>query len=495
MTVLGALRPLMLGGALVTAALWTEPAAAFTVKQTSNGATVRWFGNSVSMRIDPSMQGYFQDLPVHDIVNDAATAWHGLDGVPELLLNVGEPGPAGYQTGHGDAGNGVYLVEDWELQENALAVTVATFETNSGKIVDADVLVNANHPLVLLPDGPEQRAEGFDLRGVLTHEMGHVLGLGESYEVREATMWPSVAPGETHQRDIHTDDEMGVKEAYAHAIPAETETPAGCAGASVVARREGHGTTFWLVVAACLVGGTLLLRARPEHRNKRFGMPILALVFLFGTGVKEVPIGNERVEVLRTLALRRMPQAERRRGLAAASRSSSERVRLAAIAVLERTGTREDLDLATQLSFDADSEVRRVAHHAMERLRTAPPAERVSAHDKKAGSRLRGLLGGARRLVQGEAVSVGVQDRRGLLWSRYLVHGDADVVEVQIPGGSAGGITQVVSEQEPPLDGDSIVVAIREKGPHAWAHIRDGVVYGGYLGEGPAIEWTPPTTP
>ena len=40
------------------------------------------------------------------------------------------------------------------------------------------------------------------------------------------------------------------------------------------------------------------------------------------------------------------------------------------------------------------------------------------------------------------------------------------------------------------MDGDSIVVALREHGPHAWAHLRDGVVYGGYLGEGPAIEWT-----
>jgi hypothetical protein len=36
-----------------------------------------------------------------------------------------------------------------------------------------------------------------------------------------------------------------------------------------------------------------------------------------------------------------------------------------------------------------------------------------------------------------------------------------------------------------------VVVAVRDKGPHAWAHVRDGVVYGGYLGEGPAIEFEP----
>jgi hypothetical protein len=155
--------------------------------------------------------------------------------------------------------------------------------------------------------------------------------------------------------------------------------------------------------------------------------------------------------------------------------------------VLEKSGSREDQDVAARLTNDRDSEVRRVAYQAIERLRTAPPAARIAASDDKAKKRLTTLMGGARRVLKGEAVSVGVQDRSGLLWSRYLVHGEDDVVEVQIPGGSAGGITQIVSEQEPPADGDQVVVAVRDKGPHAWAHLRDGVVYGGYLGDGPGI--------
>jgi hypothetical protein len=491
MTVSGKLGPLLLGGALATAALWAPKAQAYTVKQTSSGATVRWFSPSVSIHIDPSMQSYFKALPVQQVINQAAVAWHGIEGVPDLLVNEGEPGPAGFQTGRGDKGNGVYLVQDWGLQENALAVTVATFETNSGKIVDADILVNPNHPLVLLPDGPDSRAEGFDLRGVLTHEMGHVLGLGEAYGVNAATMFPSVAPGETHQRDIDVDDEQGVEEAYSGAIPAQTET-VGCSGSSVIVRREqNRGAAFWLTVGAIMIAAGLWLRTRKRNGDKRSPLPVLALVFLFGTDMREVPLGSERVEVLRTLALRRLPQWERQRGIMQASRSASAKVRLAAMAVLEKSGTREELDVAARLLSDDDVEVRRVAHQAVERLRTAPPAARVSGKDERAKRRLSGLFGGARRVVRGEAVSVGVQDRNGLLWSRYLVHGEEDVVEVQIPGGSAGGITQIVSEQEPPQDGDQVVVAVRDKGPHAWAHVRDGVVYGGYLGEGPAIELDP----
>lgn len=485
MTVRGKL-PLLGGGILAAAALWAPAAQAYTVKQTSTGATVRWFSGSVSMQIDPSMQAYFKELKVPDIVGEAALAWRGLNGVPELLLNEGEPGPAGFQTGHGDKGNGVYLVDNWELQENALAVTVATFETNSGKIVDADILVNPNHPLVLLPDGPDAPADGFDLRGVLTHEMGHVLGLGEAYGVTAATMFPSVAPGETHQRDIDVDDEEGAEEAYAEALPAETDAQ-GCGGSSVIVRREhAYGPAFWITVAMAALALTLWLRTRDGGKKRGAALPMFALVFLFGAP-PEVPLTNERVEVLRTLALRRMPEAERRRGISQAARSSSVRVRLAAVAVLERTGTREDVDLAARLTSDRDPEVRRVAHQAIDRLRTAPPAARISASSDKGRKRLNSLFAGARRVVKGEAVSVGVQDRGGLLWSRYLVHGEEDVVEVQIPGGSAGGITQIVSEQEPPLDGDTLLVAVREKGPHAWTHLRDGVAYGGYLGDGPAI--------
>jgi hypothetical protein len=492
MTVRGKVGPLSWGAVLAAALLWTPSVRAYTVKQTSNGAVVRWFANDVSMRIDPSMQKYFKDLAVEQIVSQSAEAWHGLNGVPELLISQGAPGPSGYQTGRGDHGNGVYLVENWELQENALAVTVATFETNSGKIVDADVLVNAKHPLVLLPDGPDQRAEGFDLRGVLTHEMGHVLGLGESYDVRMATMYPSVAPGETHQRDIDQDDQDGVFDAYSHAIPAETDS-GGCGGASVVARRgKSHGATFWFVVGIGLIAAGVWLRSRRRAGKTRSTVPAMGLVLLFGANLSGAePPASERVEVLRTLALRRMPDAQRRRGLSQAAQSSSEQVRLAAAAVLERTGTRDDLPLATRLSFDGNAEVRRVARQAADQLRTAPPAARVAARDDSAQKRLRGLLSGARRVVQGEAVSVGVEDRNGLLWSRYLVHGEDDVVEVKIPGGSAGGITQIVSEQEPPEDGDSLVVGVHDKGQHTWAHVRDGVVYGGALGEGPAIEWQP----
>jgi hypothetical protein len=488
------------GGRALVAALAVVSSAgsaeAYTVKQTESGATVRWHANAVTLRIDASMQAYFRDIPVRKVVQQAAQAWAGLPNAPELLVNVGEPGPNGFDQ-RANASNGIYLVKDWKLAESALAVTVATFETKSGKIVDTDILVNPNHPFALLGAGPDAPADDFDLHGVLTHEMGHVLGLGESFDVRAATMWPNVARGETHQRDLDQDDEEGVATAYGQAVAAEitSSSAPGCVGASVVVRRgRGLSPLLWIALGVGLLGTGLWMRSRARHGKGR-GAPMFALVLLFGAPLsggdpRPTDASTERVEVLRTLALRHAAPAVRAQGLTTAAGSESPPVRIAAAAVLERSGAREDLSLASRLALDEEPEVRRMGVLAYERVRTAPPAARLKAESVEARARLKSLIGGADEVIEGEAVRAGVHVQDGLVWSRYLVHGRERVVEVQIAGGSLGEITQVVSEQEAPDDGSTLVVAQRRAGRFAWAHLRDGVVYGGFLGDGPGIEWT-----
>jgi hypothetical protein len=462
-------------------------ARAYTVKQTDSGSTVRWHTNVVTLRMDPSMEQYFTDMHVTGMVAESAAAWGNLDGVPELQISNGLPGPKGFDPDRGIT-NGVYLIKDWELAESSLAVTVATFESRSGKIVDTDILVNANHPFTVTPDREEDR-RAFDLLGVLTHEMGHVLGLGESFDVRMATMWPNIARGETHQRDINDDDEAGVELAYSLAALSEAE-PQGCGGSSVVLHRSKQQSAgFWFLSGGLLIGAGLWLRSRARRGRSR-GVPMMALVLLFGGGIGDGKESeNERVAVVRTLALRHVPYEARHAELQKRVGSESRQVRMAAAAVLERAGAREDQGLAARLAGDADPEVRRVGRLAFEALRTAPPAARVRADDPEAKERLAKLMGGASEVLSGQAIAAGVSQRNGLIWSRYQVQAQGRVVEVEIPGGTLGEYTQIVSEEEPPADGEQVIVALRESGKPAWAHLRDGVVYGGFLGEGPAIEW------
>ncbi len=482
----------------------TATANAYTVKQTGSGAVVRWHRESVTLRIDPSMNAYFKKLRVKTLVDNAAGAWFGLPSVPELLINEGKPRELGFADGS-DNSNGIYLVKDWQLAESSLAVTVATFESRTGRIVDTDILVNANHPFGMQdevdgadrPDGAgmkkatNEKPSEFDLAGVMTHEMGHVLGLGESFNVRAATMWPNIARGETHQRDLDLDDEQGVEVAYEGPMLADAEAAGGCGGSSVVLRRpRGPGAHGWILLGFAMFAAGLWLRRRSSGPQR--GLTAMGLVLLFAAPFEpgiESTTDHERVSVLRTLALRRMPLAERQRGLHDAANAESVPVRMAAAAVLERVGGREDLDLATKLALDPNQEVRSAGARALARLRTAPPAKRLAASDPEAQARIGKLLDGTLGVIDGEVVQVGAEMRKGLVWSRLLVHGEHETASVDIPGGTLGDFTQIISEQELPDDGDRIVVARRASGPHAWAHLRDGVVYGGFLGDGAAIEW------
>ncbi|KAI3915481.1 hypothetical protein MKW92_030263 [Papaver armeniacum] len=52
----------------------------------------------------------------------------------------------------------------------------------------------------------------FDLETATIHEMGHVLGLGHSYEPN-AIMYPSIPPG-TEKRDLHENDVQGIQALY-----------------------------------------------------------------------------------------------------------------------------------------------------------------------------------------------------------------------------------------------------------------------------------------
>lgn len=473
---------------------WSAPARAYTVKETETGSVVRWHRPSVVLRVDASMNRYFSGMPVQLAIDDAALAWGDIEGVPELLINEGDPGPAGFDA-KTPASNGVYLIEDWELADSSLAVTVATYESRSGKMVDTDILVNANHPFGEMPEGPDKKGEAYDLRGVLTHEMGHVLGLGESYDERMATMWPNISRGETHQRDIDTDDASGVEEAYSKGMLSENEAVGGCGGSSVVIKRNAGASGWPLLITSLVVLAVLWHLLRERRPRSAQGAAACAFALLFATPY-EADAGpseaNERVEVVRTLALRRLDPTQRQTGLAHAASSASVQVRMAAAAVLERAGTREDRSIAAKLALDSDPEVRRIGRETLTRLHSAPPLARIKRDHPEAQARLAQLFSRSTRLVTGEAVGTGAHLRNGLIWSRYAVQDGANsTTEVEIPGGTLGEHTQVVSEQEAPSDGDTLVVALREKGTHGWAHYREGVIYGGWLGEGPGIEWAP----
>lgn len=110
----------------------------------------------------------------------------------------------------------VFLSSQWPSSATAVAITKAfhVVEPNNleGSLLDTDILVNAQN----FKFGYGE-ASVYDVQSVLTHELGHVLGLGHEAAPKDltATMLDSTTAGETVKRSPKENDRTGLYPLYA----------------------------------------------------------------------------------------------------------------------------------------------------------------------------------------------------------------------------------------------------------------------------------------
>lgn len=107
----------------------------------------------------------------------------------------------------------------WNEDDRLIGVTITTYSQCSGRIVDADVVLNAAAFAFTTADGPvcadpaQQGCVATDVENTLVHEIGHVVGLDHTL-VAGATMVASAGPGETEKRSLEPDDLEGLCSIY-----------------------------------------------------------------------------------------------------------------------------------------------------------------------------------------------------------------------------------------------------------------------------------------
>jgi hypothetical protein len=103
--------------------------------------------------------------------------------------------------------------DDWNYRgiDGTLAKTSVTYNDQTGEIYDADIEVNAANNTVTISDDP--RKIEYDLQAILTHEVGHFIGIAHSPDP-SAVMYASYAPGSISQRVLTPDDVGAVCEIY-----------------------------------------------------------------------------------------------------------------------------------------------------------------------------------------------------------------------------------------------------------------------------------------
>jgi hypothetical protein len=215
---------------------------------------------------------------INEIVNQAFETWKAADcgGGARPSITVENMGPvscrkAEYNQNHPNANIVTFRETSWpRTADHPLALTTTTYNTETAEIYDVDIEINSFGADFSTTN--ELVPEKFDLLSVLTHEVGHFLGLSHS---SGTTMHPFYSPS---QRTLTLDDMAGICEIYPpgrtvdeetcdprHGFSAECAPPPKSKGCAVAKGRQ-DATGLVLLVPLALAWG---LRRRP--RRKRSG--------------------------------------------------------------------------------------------------------------------------------------------------------------------------------------------------------------------------------
>jgi hypothetical protein len=163
----------------------------------------------------------------------------------------------------------------WGNGNETIAVTLTTYDQNTGIIYDSDIELNSVAFTFTTADGPRcppevtQGCVATDIQNTMTHEIGHLVGLDHT-DALNSTMNPRAPPGETSKRTLDSGSRSFVCEAYPkggvsqNCIHLTTDPTLGRKAASGSGGCASAGAGAWL---PALAGWALVRRAR---RRKDF---------------------------------------------------------------------------------------------------------------------------------------------------------------------------------------------------------------------------------
>ena len=276
-------------------------AEAFELKHTSHGQSLRWADSNVSYVVDPSVE---KNVPGGaKAVSDAVRGWLDVSGGPTLSTT---PGPGGAKPGVDGQNSVLFAPDGFAPAGRALAVTITSYDDSTGTIVDTDVVINGQYRFAVLGSDakPDREASPvstdgssgddgddetpFDLVHVLSHEVGHTLGLADEHDSNSSLMYAYTMPGDPSVRVPSADDVDGVDALYGPpgSTPPGAQTRGGCGQASVAGMRSPADGGHPAGTLAVLGGACLWMSTRRRRRASRAVLPlaiVTAVACLAGT--------------------------------------------------------------------------------------------------------------------------------------------------------------------------------------------------------------------
>jgi MYXO-CTERM domain-containing protein len=175
----------------------------------TTGEPLAWPGLCVGVSLQRDGTANHPMDDVRSAIEAAIVAWSEIDcgdGPASLAFSPEDDVSCKRAEYNEDAPNAnVILFQDtrWEYKgvDNNLAKTTVTFDPDTGEIFDADIEINHAYNEFTIGDD----AIVYDLQSVVTHEIGHMIGLDHTPEV-SATMFAGYEPGTIEIRTLDVDD-------------------------------------------------------------------------------------------------------------------------------------------------------------------------------------------------------------------------------------------------------------------------------------------------